>query len=101
MSTFIIDKEDIREDFWPLIDGIGVESFMYLVDMYGGTSMYIPKSQSIFRNKRDEKIRAEFDGYNYKALADKYNLTTRYVRVIVAPVAGKMRRMAKPNVSDI
>ncbi|MEG0766647.1 MAG: Mor transcription activator family protein [Clostridia bacterium] len=78
-----------------MIDAIGLEPFLHLVQTHGGTYFYIPKSDVVLRRIRDEKIKAEFDGSNYKSLAVKFNLTEISIRRIVEsnknrPLDGQM-----------
>ncbi|MFQ8786727.1 Mor transcription activator family protein [Ruminococcus sp.] len=43
-------------------------------------SIYIAKADSVIRSARDEKIRRDFNGYNFKFLVNKYNLSERTIR---------------------
>lgn len=61
---------------------IGAEAFYRLAETTGGTTVYIPKPESILRPVRDRRIREEFNGYNHRALADKYGVTERWVRAL-------------------
>ena len=53
---------------------------------YGGLSIYIAKADSVIRSARDEKIRRDFNGYNFKFLVNKYNLSERTIRSITAEI---------------
>ena len=46
---------------------------------YGGFNLYIPKQHPDYK----ERIKEEFNGYNYDSLAYKYNTTPKNVREIV------------------
>jgi Mor family transcriptional regulator len=46
-------------------------------------ALYLPKLDALIRKIRDEKIRNEFNGGNYRELAIKYKLTEVWVRQIV------------------
>lgn len=51
---------------------------------FGGAELYVPKragSQS--RAERDRLIRAQFNGGNYREIAQKFGLTVRQIRRIV------------------
>ncbi len=65
---------------------IGIENFKQLVRTFGGTAIYIPKADGLERNSRNDEIRDEFSGYNYRELARKYNLTEVSIRGIVADI---------------
>ena len=45
--------------------------------------VYFPKLDSALAEIRNQRIRAEFDGYNQKTLAIKYGITERWVYEIV------------------
>ena len=53
---------------------------------HGGLSIYIAKADSVIRSARDEKIRRDFNGYNFKFLVNKYNLSERTIRSITAEI---------------
>ena len=46
---------------------------------YGGHQFYIPQRMDGYK----EQLLKEFNGYNYKELAFRYNLTIAYVREII------------------
>lgn len=77
-----IAVEDIPEQYHELIRIIGLEPFLKLMNASGGTYLYVPKPDQILRKIRDEKIRAEFKGNNYRKLALKYGLTEITIRHI-------------------
>ena len=56
-----------------------------------GTSIYIPKIESLEKTVRDELIKEEFDGSNYKELALKYGLTETWIRNIVLDKAKEIK----------
>lgn len=62
---------------------LGIESYIKLVEHFGGTSIYILKKDSLIKDIRDNKIRDEFNGCNYVYLAKRYNLTENTIRYIV------------------
>jgi Mor family transcriptional regulator len=61
---------------------LGIENLYELTKALGGTTVYIPKVDSLFRTIREKKIREEFNGYNYQELAIKYRLCERTIRYI-------------------
>jgi len=46
---------------------------------YGGHQFYIPKRMTDYK----ENLLKEFNGYNFKDLAFKYNLSVAHVRTII------------------
>lgn len=70
---------------------IGLENYRKLMEAYGGVYLYIPKTDRMKRTERNEKIRAEFNGYNYRELAQKYELTEVTIRSIVSDKVREIR----------
>lgn len=65
-----------------IAEEIGVDNLLRLTQMFGGSTCYFPKTESILKPVRDEAIRQEFNGYNHMELAAKYGVTPRWVRSI-------------------
>jgi Mor family transcriptional regulator len=63
---------------------IGIERLLALCEVFGGTTIYIPKKERVLQHARNEAIRREFDYQNYRQLASKYGLSERRIRQIVA-----------------
>lgn len=63
-----------------IAEAIGVENLVKLTQLVGGSTIYLPKTESIVRPVRDAKIREEFNGYNHMELARKYDVTERWAR---------------------
>lgn len=63
-----------------IAETIGAENFYKLAALIGGTTIYVPKPESLLRPLRDAHIKEEFNGYNHEELAKKYNVTVRWVR---------------------
>ena len=63
-----------------IAEAIGPENFYRLAEVVGGSTVYIPKPESLTRPVRDAHIKAEFNGYNHPELARKYGVTERWVR---------------------
>lgn len=78
-----IRPDDLDEEQKVIAELVGMEGFKNLVRAFNGTSIYIPKVESLEKAVRDEQIRKEFDGANYKELALKYGLTERWIRLIL------------------
>ena len=78
-----LKMEDIADEQQKaLAELIGIENYKKLVEVYGGSSIYVYKRDSFLRTLRDKKIKEEFRG-NYKELAQKYNLTEMAIRNII------------------
>ena len=63
---------------------IGVENLIRLSEIYGGTSIYIPKVDDLLKNSRYAAIMREFDGTNIRYLARKYGVSERTVYRLVS-----------------
>ena len=50
-----------------------------LAEQYGGASLYIPKVEALVKALRDKRIQKEYNGYNAKELAQKYELSVNWV----------------------
>ena len=87
-----ITMEDLYDDQRELAEVIGLQSFKELIYTYGGSQIYIPKMDQLKKVKRNQSICAEFNGYNFKELAYKYNLTVSIIRDIVKDIAKEKRR---------
>ncbi|WP_051967842.1 Mor transcription activator family protein [Brevibacillus thermoruber] len=91
-------KEEVKLDDWmsevtlnelsstalEIAEIIGIEPTLKLIKRFGGDMLYLPKEETIFRSIRDKRIKAEFNGSNYKELAQKYKITVAWVREILA-----------------
>ena len=96
MNDFLknLKMDDIPEEQRELAELVGLCGFIQLIETYGGTLIYIPKLDNITRNSRNEEIRNNFNGYNYRELARKYDLTEVSIRCIVSDIDKEMK--AKP-----
>jgi Mor family transcriptional regulator len=75
--------EDIPPINQPLARQLGIETYIKLAQIAGGTTIYIPKADSLLQPARDRCIIKEFNGSNYKELAIKYNLSESWVRQVI------------------
>ncbi len=85
--------EDLSGEQRELAEIIGLSSYIELVKVYGGTTLYIAKYDKIRNIRRDRKIRAEFNGANHKYLAIKYNLSDRAIREILADINQQRKQL--------
>lgn len=89
-----VEIDNLDEEQKALAELIGLDGFRNLVRAFNGTSIYVPKIESIEKIVRDERIKDEFDGGNYRELALKYGLTETWIRNIVLDKAKEIK--AKP-----
>lgn len=83
--------EDLDEERQQVAELIGLDNFKKLMEIYGGVYLYIPKADKLERMERNERIRAEFNGYNFRELAQKYDLTEVSIRSIVSDKVREIR----------
>ncbi|MDR2018549.1 MAG: hypothetical protein LBQ00_06740 [Syntrophobacterales bacterium] len=79
-----LTTEDLPESYRQVAAIIGVEAAVRLSEYLGGLPFYFPQLDGILRKKRDQAIKKEFTGTNYRDLAIKYSLTERWVREILS-----------------
>ena len=84
--------EDISESYRSVVGIIGIEKFIELSDYAKGDELYFPKVENVIAPARNRRIKKEWNGYNMKELADRYNLTTKQIGNILKyePVYGQM-----------
>lgn len=82
LTRELIDEtsiDDVSESYRQVVEIIGMEKFIELSEYARGDELYFPKVENIIAPARNRRIKKEFDGYNMKFLADKYNLTTKQI----------------------
>lgn len=68
-----------------LVDTIGWPATIQLCGRFGGEIVYIPQADSVLKAERNANVvRDHHRGESYKSIADRYGITTSYVRAIVA-----------------
>ena len=84
--------EDVSETYRPIVEIIGIEKFIELSEYAKGDELYFPKTESIIAPARNRRIKKEWNGYNSKELAKKYNLTTKQIAKILKdePMIGQL-----------
>lgn len=70
-----------------LAEVIGVEAMIDLCREYGGLQTYIPTLDALDKVRRNQQIRAHYNGSNTEQLAKRFGLTDRAVRMIVDGIA--------------
>lgn len=78
--------EDIEDRKRPIADIIGIEKFVELSEYAKGEELYFPKAENVIAPARNRRIKKEYNGYNEKELAVKYELTIRQVSNILKDV---------------
>lgn len=78
-----INIKEIDERYKAVVNKIGIKNFIHLTKEAGGGNCYVPKTDSLLRNVRNRKIVKEYNGYNIREIAKKYNLSVRWTREII------------------
>ncbi len=89
--------DDLDEEQRQLAECIGIEAYKKLVRNYAGSCVYIRKPDTVTVKIRNEKIKKEFNGYNYLELAKKFNLSEISIRRIVSPVITAVKAAPFPG----
>ncbi len=77
-----IKINDIPSRYKDLLDTVGIDGFLGLVQLYGGSIIYLPTVKSLMKNSRDRIIKEEFRG-DYDKLARKYGMSRSQVYNII------------------
>ena len=95
--------EDISESYRPVVEIIGIRKFIELSEYAKGDELYFPKTENIIAPARNRRIKKEWNGYNSKELAEKYNLTIKQIGNILKdePMIGQLSIFDMADVSQI
>ncbi|MGL5713886.1 MAG: Mor transcription activator family protein [Paraclostridium sp.] len=74
---------DLPPQFENIANKLGIEKAKWLFEEFGGTSVYFPTKKMIYKDARDREIMADYNGFNHKDLAIKYNMSESYIRAII------------------
>lgn len=77
-----ITIKEIPQNNQDLAQLIGIENFRKLVKYMGGSSIYIPKEQTLTLSLRNKNIKKEFNG-DIKILSRKYQISQSQIRNIL------------------
>ena len=84
MNMDSIKIEELDGEQLEIAECVGIDGYKSLVKHFGGTSVYIQKADTLCINSRNKKIFESFNGYNYKFLARKFNLSEGQIRKIIS-----------------
>ncbi len=87
--------EDIAERYRPVVEIVGIEKYIEISRYAMGDEVYFPKPETLLAPARNRRIRKEYDGFNTKELAQRYNLTLPQIHAILKdePIPGQMNLM--------
>ena len=75
--------ENILQPFDEFYKAAGFNALYSLSDEFGGSTLYIPKTKTIFRDCLINLIRAEYNGKNIKELAKKYDYSINGIKKLI------------------
>lgn len=81
MSMDSIKIEELDGEQLEIAECVGIDGYKKLVRHFGGMSVYIQKAD---KSARDKEIKKLFDGYNYKTLARRFDLSESQIRRILS-----------------
>lgn len=74
---------DLPPQFENIAMKIGIDITKVLFEEFGGTSVYFPTEKMIYKCARDREIISQYNGFNHKELAIKYNMSESYIIAII------------------
>ena len=78
-----IIKEDIPYNLESMVEIIGVDNFLKITKLYGGTSIYIPVHRKMVMSDRNRRIVEEYNGKNLDRLRVRYGLTKQQLKYVL------------------
>lgn len=78
-----IKMEDIPYNLHTMVEIIGIDKFIELLKIYGGSVIYIPVYKRIILPERNRKIIKEYNGKNVDLLRQKYNLSNAQIKNVI------------------
>ena len=89
--------DDLDEEQRELAERIGLDAYKRLVASYAGNPINVRMPERVTMKLRNEKIKADFNGYNYAELSKKYGLCKNQIRNIVADVITEKQNQPLEN----
>lgn len=83
VKNISIKLEDIPGSYREIATIVGLDNFINLCRVFGGSSMYFPTARTILKPVRDESIKNEFNGANIRELSTKYGICETQIRKII------------------
>ena len=74
---------DLPPQFENIAIELGIDKIKALFKEFGGTSVYFHTEKMIYKEARDREIISQYNGFNHKELAFKYNMSEIYIRSII------------------
>lgn len=79
-----IQLEDLPEEFRDVAESIGLKAALKLVTSFQGCQLYVPKLETITRQRKYRQMYEDFDRYgSFKRVAVKHGLSESRTRQII------------------
>ena len=75
-----LDPSDLPPDLQEIRDALGDNAVHYLIEYWGGTSLYIPSLARLQQAMRDRAILKAFDGTNEAEIVRRFGVSRRSLR---------------------
>ena len=75
-----LHPDEVLEPFDEIIELIGVEPTMTLIEHFQGQQIYVPAMKKVVSGCLIKQAREEFDGGNYRTLCQRYGFSERHLR---------------------
>lgn len=92
-----IDIKELPEPYDTIAEALGADAAIVMAKTFGGEQIYFPKLETIEKPLRYRKMLGDFNGYNYKYLARKYNLSVRHVKRLMGEFAEEKQNEPIPG----
>lgn len=79
-----ININNVDPKYQEIVEEIGVENFIKLMNKFGGSTIYIPKLNSAYSNEIKSYVISQYNGYNKKKLANKFGLSEKTIQNIIS-----------------
>lgn len=89
MDISELTLDDLQQQHREYAEVIGLDNLIKLADTFGGSSIYVPQTKELIKNKIYNKIYQEFDGSNLQELTQKYGVSKSTVYKVVQDKIGK------------
>lgn len=91
MADKTADIALLPEPIYQIAQIVGFDKAIEIAKTFSGESLYMPKYENVIKQFVTRDIINDFNGYNYKYLAKKYNYSERYIRQICAGFADEKK----------
>ena len=72
--------DDIPDGLHAMVDIIGMDNFLEVSKLYGGTNVYIPVHRKVIKGVRNREIASEYNGRNLDKLRIRYGISTQHIK---------------------